>query len=285
MSALGQQQGTSSFGTQAFGAPAFGQTSAFGPSSIAKPAFGGAAANSGGFSAFAGPRPSAFTAASTNPTTSPGSVFGQSAFGGSAGGAQPGQSTFGTANSTNSAFGRPSAFSPTTGSGFGQTQTAFGATNSATSAFGQPTPSSAPAFGQTSTSPTSPTVSPFGQPAPNTSAFGQPTSVFGQPATSAFGQSTSALGARAPAQQSAFGQAVSPVSQNGPTGGQKPHARSAAPDFVNAKSTYRSGLNPYDTLLPANYSSLLPDNVRAAFMAPRFSWDNVPDWIPPLDMR
>jgi nucleoporin NUP42 len=248
--------------------------------------------NSGGFSAFAGPGPSAFAAATSNPPTSSGSVFGQSAFSGSDGGVQPGQSAFGPANSvsTNSAFGRPNAFSPTSGSGFGPTSP-FGVANNAASAFGQHAPSLAPAFGQTSTSSTSPTVSPFAQPAPNTSTFGQSTSAFGQPtaatsafspnATTPFGQSTSAFGTRAPAQQSAFGQALSPVSPGGP----KPHARSAVPDFANSKSTYKPGLNPYDALLPTNYSSLLPDNVRAAFTAPRFSWDNVPDWIPPLDMR
>jgi nucleoporin NUP42 len=229
----------------------------------------------------------------TNPATSPGSVFGQSAFSGPGSGAQPGQSPFGTASPTNSAFGRPSAFSPTSGSGgFGQAPP-FGVTNNTTSAFGQPTSASASAFGQSSTSPT---TSPFGQPVSNTSTFGQPTSAFGQPAagasafspgaaTTPFGQPTSAFGARAPVQQSAFGQAVSPASPSGPIGGPKPHAKSGAPDFANARSTYRPGLDPYDALLPANYSSLLPDNVRAAFMAPRFSWDNVPDWIPPLDMR
>jgi len=296
-SAYGQQQGTSSFGTPAFGAPAFGQTPSFGQPSIPKPAFGGTSANSGPFSSFAGPGPSAFAAAGANPTTSPGSVFGQSAFGGSGSGAQPGQSVFGAASSTsaNSAFGRPSAFSPTSGTAFGQASP-FDATNNAASPFAKPTPTAAPAFGQPSISSTSPTLSPFGQPAPNTSAFGQPTSAFGQPATAAaafgqnattspFGQSASPFGPRAPAQQSAFGGGVSPVSPSGPAGGNKPHAKSAAPDFVNAKSTYKPGLNPYDALLPPNYSSLLPDNVRAAFMAPRFSWDNVPDWIPPLDMR
>ena len=297
-SAFGQQQGTSAFGTSAFGAPAFGQSPTFGQPSNTKSAFGGGAASSGGFSAFAGPGPSAFATAATNPTTSPGSVFGQSAFSGSGGGAQPGgQSAFGTTDptSTNSAFARPSAFGSTSGSGFGQTSP-FGATNNAPSAFGQPPPTSTSAFAQTTAATsTSPTASPFGQAASNSPTFGQPTSVFGQPiaasafnqkpTTSAFGQSNSAFGATAPAQQSVFGQAMSPVSQGGPAGASKPHAQSTAPDFANAKSTYRPGLDPYDTLLPADYSSLLPDNVRAAFAASQFSWDNVPDWIPPLDMR
>ncbi|KAH9994138.1 hypothetical protein BJV74DRAFT_832241 [Russula compacta] len=279
-SAFGQHQGSSAFGTPPFGAPAFGQTSTFGQPSITKPTFGGAAANNGGFSAFAGPGPSAFASAATDPTTSPGSVFGQSAFGGSGGGVQTGQSTFGTANSTptSTAFGRPSAFGSASELGFGQTSP-FGITNNATSAFGQTMPTSAPAFTSAASS-TSPTASPFGQPTSNPSTIGQPTSVFGQHTPS-----TSAFGAPASAQQSAFGQAVSLVSPSGPTGAPKPHAKSAAPDFTNAKSRYRPGLDPYDTLLPANYSSLLPDNVRAAFAAPRFFWDNVPDWIPPLDMR
>jgi nucleoporin NUP42 len=321
-SAFGQQQGTSAFGTPAFGAPAFGQTPSFGQSSVPKSAFGGAATNSGGFSAFAGPGPSAFataatnpttsagpgpsafataatnpttsagpgpsafTTAATNPTTSAGSVFGQPAFGSSGGGPQPGQSVFGAANSTspNSAFARPGPLGSTSGSGFGQTSP-FNTANNASSAFGQPPPAGAMPFAQTPTATSTSPTAPFGQPAPSTSAFGQSTSVFGQPtATSAFGQPSSVFGT-APAQQSAFGQAVSPVSQGGPTGAPKPHATSTAPDFANAKSTYRPGSDPYDSLLPANYSSLLPDNVRAAFAASRFSWDNVPEWIPPLDMR
>jgi nucleoporin NUP42 len=287
-SAFGQQQGTSAFGTPAFGAPAFGQTPSFGQSSIAKPAFGGAATNSGGFSAFAGPGPSAFATAATNPTTSPGSVFGQPAFGSSGGGPQPGQSAFGATNPTspNSGFARPSPLGSTSGSGFGQTSP-FNVTNNASSAFGQPPPTAATPFAQTTATSIPPTASPFGQPTPSTSAFGQSTSVFGQPtAVSAFGQPSPVFGtAPAQPQQSAFGQAMSPVSQGGPTGAPKPHAKSTAPDFANAKSTYRPGSDPYDSLLPANYSSLLPDNVRAAFAASRFSWDNVPDWIPPLDMR
>jgi nucleoporin NUP42 len=283
-SAFGQQPGSSAFGAPAFGASAFGQSPSFGQPSIAKPPFGGAAANSGGFSAFAGPGPSAFaTAGTTSPTTTSGSVFGQSAFSGSGGGAQPAQSAFGTTNS-NSAFARPSAFGSTSGSAFGQASP-FNVTNNAPSAFGQPP--SASAFAQTPTATsTSPTTAPFGAPTPNTTAFGQPTSVFGQPtAASAFGRSNSAFGAAVPAQQSAFGQAVSPVSQGSSTGAPKPHVESTAPDFANAKSTYRPGLDPYDTLLPPDYSSLLPDSVREAFAAPRFSWDNVPDWIPPMDMR
>jgi nucleoporin NUP42 len=287
-SAFGQQQGTSAFGTPAFGAPAFGQTPSFGQSSMAKPAFGGAVTNGGGFSAFAGPGPSAFATAATNPTTSPGSVFGQPAFGSSGGGPQPGQSAFGTTNSTspNSAFARPSAFGSTSGSGFGQTS-AFNVTDNASSAFGQPPPTSATAFAQSPTATSiPPTAPPFGQPTPSTSTFGQSTSAFSQPtAASAFSQPGSVFGTAPAQQQSAFGQATSPVSQGGLTGSLKPHAKSTAPDFANAKSTYRPGSDPYDSLLPANYSSLLPDNVRAAFAAPRFSWDNVPDWIPPLDMR
>ena len=279
-SAFGQQQGTSAFGTPAFGAPAFGQTPSFGQSSMAKPAFGGAATNSGGFSAFARPGPSAFATAATNPTASPGSVFGQPAFASSGGGPQPGQSVFGATNPTspNSAFARPSPFGSTSGSGFGQTSP-LNVTNNASSAFGQHPPTSATVLAQT------PTASPFGQPTPSTSTFGQSTSVFGQPTgASAFSQPSSVFGA-APAQQSPFGQAGLPVSQGGPTDAPKPHAKSTAPDFATAKSTFRPGFDPYDSLLPANYSSLLPDNVRAAFAASRFSWDNVPDWIPPLDMR
>lgn len=245
----------------------------------------------GGFSAFAGPGPSAFATAANNPNAPAGSVFGQSAFSGTSGAQQP-QSAVGTVNPapTNSAFGRPSAFGLTTGSAFGQ-PSPFGAAGGPTSAFGQPTTTSA--FGQTSTASSNP-LTPFGQPATTPSAFSQPTSAFGQPpAASAFGQpaaTTSAFGQQtthtspfgAAAQQSTFGQAVSPSKSSAAPSFQ---TKSATLDFSNAKSTYKPGLNPYDALLPANYSSLLPDSVRAAFAAPRFTWDNVPDWIPPLDMR
>lgn len=279
-SAFGQPQVTSTFRTPGFGAPGFGQTpSASGQPAVAKPNFGGADANSGGFSAFAGPVPSAFATAAT--TSSAGSAFGQSAFSGSGGGAQPAQSAFGALNSTStgSAFGRPSAFGSTSGAAFGQTSP-FGATNNTASAFGQPTSAPASAFGQAPiVSSSSPTAPAFGQPTPPTSAFGRPvaTTAFGQPTTQ-----TSAFGSPMQPHQSAFNQSVSP---SGSTIVPKPQAKSAPPDFANVKPTYKPGLDPYDALLPANYSSLLPDDVRAAFAASRFSWDNVPDWIPPLDMR
>lgn len=251
--------------------------------------FGAAPVNSGGFSAFAGPGPSAFATAANNPSAPTGSVFGQPAFSSTSGAQQP-QPAIGNPASTSSAFGRPSAFGSATGSVFGQ-PSAFGVAASPTSAFGQPTSTSA--FGQTATAPSNPLTS-FGQTAATPSAFSQPTSAFGQPAaasafsqptatTSAFGQQTAQTSPFGVAtQQSAFGQAVSPSKSSA-----APHsqAKSAAPDFSNAKSTYKPGLNPYDALLPANYSSLIPDSVRAAFAAPRFSWGNVPDWIPPTDMR
>jgi nucleoporin NUP42 len=284
-SPFGQPQGA--FGASAFGAPAFGQPS------VPKSNFGGAPMNSGGFSAFAGPGPSAFaTAASNPPNASTGSVFGQSAFSDTNGGVQQPQSAIGAVNSapTGSAFGRPSAFGSTSGSVFGQ-PSAFGTTGSPTSAFGQPTSTSA--FGHTSTASSNPLTTPFGQPAATPSAFSHPTSAFGQPpaAASAFSQpaaTTSAFGQQTAytspfgvaAQQPTSGQAASPSKSSA-----APNSQANAPDFSNAKSTYKPGLNPYDALLPANYSSLLPDSVRAAFAAPRFSWDNVPDWIPPLDMR
>ncbi|KAH9179516.1 hypothetical protein EDB89DRAFT_487753 [Lactarius sanguifluus] len=184
-SPFGQPQGTSTFGAPAFGQP-----------SVPKSNFGSAPTNSGGFSAFAGPGPSAFANAANSPSAPTGSVFGQSAFSGTGGGVQQPQSAIGTVNPapTNSAFGRPSAFGSTQGSAFGQ-PSPFGATGSPTSAFGQPTSTSA--FGQASTTPSNP-LTPFGQPAATPSAFSQPTSAFSQPpATSAFSQPaavTSAFG-------------------------------------------------------------------------------------------
>ncbi|THH14183.1 hypothetical protein EW146_g6130 [Bondarzewia mesenterica] len=57
------------------------------------------------------------------------------------------------------------------------------------------------------------------------------------------------------------------------------------PDFANAKSTYKPGLDKYDVLLPSDYLSLIPKSARDAFEATRFDWGNVPEWVPPTEMR
>ena len=58
------------------------------------------------------------------------------------------------------------------------------------------------------------------------------------------------------------------------------------PDFANAKSGYQPGATPYDQQLPSNYMNVvLPPLVLEAFKGPKFEWGNVPEWVPPLELR
>jgi len=57
------------------------------------------------------------------------------------------------------------------------------------------------------------------------------------------------------------------------------------PDFKNAKVSFKQGLTPYDSQLPPNYITMLPQRVVEAFRAEKFEWGNVPDWVPPLELR
>ncbi|TFY53223.1 hypothetical protein EVG20_g10215 [Dentipellis fragilis] len=62
---------------------------------------------------------------------------------------------------------------------------------------------------------------------------------------------------------------------------------SGRPDFEAARVTIKAkpGLDKYDALLPPNYTQLLPKTVREAFEAPKFEWGNIPEWVPPVEMR
>ncbi|KAI0832871.1 hypothetical protein BC628DRAFT_1309575, partial [Trametes gibbosa] len=96
-------------------------------------------------------------------------------------------------------------------------------------------------------------VSAFGQPAPSPSSF------FGQPAPAALSAPKQVQGGK--------------------------------PDFAagraRAKALYRPGATKYDDLLPENYIQLLPKAALDAFRADsdRFEWGDIPEWIPPKELR
>ncbi|KAG8925190.1 hypothetical protein FRC02_009867 [Tulasnella sp. 418] len=286
-SAFGKQPATSAFGQSAFGnapptsafgstsqsAPAFGATG-FGASTSnsAAPAFGqtgfgstsaapafGASTGGGGFSAFAAAKPTAFGASS----------FGQSGF---ATAAQSQSNTtqpapaFGSGGSGGGGFG---AFANPSSS------TAFGSTSTSTTAPAQTAQPAPPSFGQTG----------FGQtPAAPVSAFGgqsQPPPAFASQAPAApppaFGQQpqqpTSAFGATSAFGQSAFSR---PAGFAG-FGGQPPPPPPPAQPQPEDSSTGK---------LPPNYLEVLPQQIKDAFAREdEFEWMNVPEWIPPLEMR
>lgn len=290
---------------------AFGGTATFGSTS-GQPAFGQSGfstvtTSSGGF----GQGTSAFGAAH------PVSVFGQptqmpSAF------AQPqttsaiGQtSVFGQQSQPTSAFGQSS-----------QATTGFGQPSNPTSAFGQAPPTTSP-FGQSSL--IKPASSPFGstsvfgntgsggfsafasQPSgfsaaastgvPSAAASG---SVFGQPTFSAAApaQLAQAQSAFPSAIQPTFGPSLAPASTLAasspmsafPTGspfGGMAKPSSTGPDFALAKSRVRPKLDGdrFTSLLPPNYSDILPADVKAAFVSEKFEWGKIPEWIPPKEVR
>jgi nucleoporin NUP42 len=278
--------------SSAFGASGFGTT-------------GGG--NPGPFSAFSA-KPVAFGASST-----PVSAFGTSGAGVASQGAgfpTPSSATFGGFGVSNSTtLGQPASAAPTPAFGaFSQPAKApaFGSTTFGQSSFGA-APASAPTFGQSA----------FGQPKPQ-SAFGQ--SGFGQFASASAAmappnpvsqttssavlsqqvapstafppsnQLTSAFGSTAPV-TSAFGTAARPPAFGQPltvnTGGQ-----SGAQGFNGALPTLSAGVSapaapdPYAHLLPPNYIQTLPESIKAAFAREEdFEWGNIPEWIPPTEMR
>ncbi|KDQ15489.1 hypothetical protein BOTBODRAFT_65540 [Botryobasidium botryosum FD-172 SS1] len=226
-------------------------------------------------------------------------VFGQTGFGNippaPGAPAAPAAGTFpqmGFGASTNP---NPNPLAPSGGSVFGPSP--FGAGNqnqggvqpAVSSPFG-PQASAQPAFGQTSQM-----VSPFGQqqqPAAPVSAFAQnaqpqATSAFAQAATT---QPTSAFAQAATAQPtSAFAQAAAAQ----PTSA---FARSAAPAAASPfgkqpTSVFGGGgfsqppKDPFASLLPPNYLEILPQSLRAAFESDEFEWGNIPEWIPPTELR
>src|SRR5258708_3566209 len=274
------QSRTSAFGSPAFGQPAFGQpafgTSAFGSTSA--PAFGqtsglGAASRPsafGAFSGFASNKPSPF--ATNQPTAS---VFGQptpeSSF------TQPSASApaFGKTAFGGISQGSTSTFgSPAFGGEGGQSVFGSPSTRGGFSAFAIPngdlTPFSDP-FGNL-------TASALDSPQPNqTSAFAQP-SAFGKFQTSILGQSsplgqpnvTSAFAKPQDHSVSVFSTLQQPRSTSGMT------TEPAPAPFVT---------NPFDQLLPPNYIEIMPNNVREKFEAEEFSLGEIPEWIPPPQLR
>ncbi|EIW61526.1 uncharacterized protein TRAVEDRAFT_117152, partial [Trametes versicolor FP-101664 SS1] len=92
---------------------------------------------------------------------------------------------------------------------------------------------------------------------------------------------------------SAFGQPSAPSSFFGQNAAPSvPKATvSGKPDFTagraRAHASYRPGVSKYDDLLPPNYMELLPKAALEAFSADsdRFDWANIPEWIPPKELR
>ncbi|PFH50402.1 hypothetical protein AMATHDRAFT_40861 [Amanita thiersii Skay4041] len=315
-----QPQSTSAFGTTGFGQasqsgiikPASG---AFGSvANTTTSAFGGGGSSiggGGGFSAFAG-QPSAFGlgASAGSGNTTGGSAFGQpSAFSAfapqqqqppPAQQQQPAQSVFG-------AFGQPQAPAPSSFGSAPQQQ------QQPTSGFGAPPQQQPQAFNNPlePRQPPSPfasvvqpapqqrqpatgfsafaSVQPQQQPASGLSAFG---TVMAQghppPNTSTFG--ASAWGASAAFSGSGGGSSNSNNSK-------KPH--SGPPDFAailehvnptcnpgrSPSGLYKAGATPYDQQLPPNYVEVVPKAALEAFGKKRFEWGDVPEWVPPLEMR
>ena len=61
------------------------------------------------------------------------------------------------------------------------------------------------------------------------------------------------------------------------------------PDFAAARKRrlYRPGATKYDDLLPANYAELVPKAALEAFKSSseKFEWGEVPEWVPPKELR
>jgi nucleoporin NUP42 len=55
--------------------------------------------------------------------------------------------------------------------------------------------------------------------------------------------------------------------------------------FVNARVTVKPGADKHDALLPPTYLQILPKAVKEAFEATSFTWNNIPEWIPPIELR
>jgi nucleoporin NUP42 len=92
---------------------------------------------------------------------------------------------------------------------------------------------------------------------------------------------TSVFGASAPA-ASPFGtNTLTPVTaaKDGITGTLTPALIASAP------SLYQTGVNPYDANLPKNYLELLPESAKVTFAKDMFECGDIPEWIPPMEMR
>ena len=65
--------------------------------------------------------------------------------------------------------------------------------------------------------------------------------------------------------------------------------KSTKPDFAAARRRplYKPGRTKYDDLLPPNYVDLVPKAAMEAFRSEseKFDWKNIPEWIPPKEVR
>jgi len=59
------------------------------------------------------------------------------------------------------------------------------------------------------------------------------------------------------------------------------------PDFARLLTKVRTkpGYTPYDGLLGPEYVKMIPQRVVQAFMKDKFEFGQVPDWVPPLEVR
>jgi len=281
-SALGQST-TSSFIKPASGAfSAFSNTGSSGAFSgggnNATPATN--TAGGGAFSAFA-THPSAPSLAAQNAPTV-GSVFGQPSFG------QPTPSTS-SVPTTTSVFGNPT---PASTSVFG-TPSAFGVlsqqlqpqqaapvsafeANTTPSAFN--TNTSNPLFGQSS----------FGN-TNNNNNFQSTSSFSGGPTTTPFGNSLSSNTAiNSNLDNSTFTTTTPSISvdmQSGASPNPSFATTSSHTQLPRAKSIYKPDSTPYDQQIPLNYKEALPKSVVQAFENQKFEWGDIPEWVPPVEVR
>ena len=297
---------TSAFGQPAFGQPTFGQ-SAFGQPSFGQPVQNPSTSttSTATTNAFGQPLANAPIPAFGQPPQAPAtsSVFGQpSAFG------QPTTSSlikpasgafsaFNNAGST-SAFGSGgNNTTVTTNTGSSGGFSAFATQPSAFSLAAQNAPAVSSAFGQPS----------FGQPVPSTSVpptnsvFGTPapapTSIFGTPA---FGVLSQQPQPQQPAQQEQQQTSTAWPSTMNNTSFITP--QTTAPSHYNStfgastsilpqtesartKSIYKPGSTPYDQQIPPNYKEALPKSVVQAFENQKFEWGDIPEWVPPVEIR
>ncbi|KAM6501338.1 hypothetical protein JOM56_004352 [Amanita muscaria] len=268
-------QPTSAFGGSTFGQTPQSQSSVIKPGTGAFSSFGSSGTGGGGFSAFAG-QPSAFGLGAQAPTTNPatntattgGATFGQPSFGttsafGALAQQQPqpapaGFGTFGQQPQPGGSMTQPVPVAPA--SAFGQQQAQpFGAANT------QPQPSAFSAFSAPTSSSTT-----------TTSVFGQPTQsgsgLFGKTSSSPFSSTTTTSKAKKTHGGPPNFDAILEVGTQFLDSGRNTLA-------------YKPGSCPYDTNLPPTYAEIMPKGFLEAFKSTKFEWGNVPECVPPIQLR
>ena len=247
--------------------------------SIQTGAFGQPLNNPGPVSAFGQPPPA----------TS--SVFGQPSALGTSSFIKPASGAFSAFNNTGSTFGNNQT-TPAANTGSGGFS-AFATQPSAFNLAAQTPPTTGSTFGQPS----------FGQPAPAATFVPTSTSVFGNPGpapASVFG-TPSAFGVLSQPQQPSQQQqqTAAPVlqSDNNNSFGTTPHynstfgtpaTQSIPPTTTKSsrtKSVFKPGSTPYDEQIPSNYKETLPKSAVQAFESQNFEWGEVPEWVPPIEVR